>query len=105
MNPNHARTFTASLAVAALAALAAVPVGARAAEAGTLPTASIAFTSDVAAAAPAPTPTTNGGCRACTIANAALPWLALVVDPSIVWDVITGFLATAGGIIASIFGF
>jgi hypothetical protein len=57
-------------------------------------------------AAPAPTPTaTAGGCTACTVVNHALPWLALVVDPTTVWSVITSVLSTIGGVIAAFFGF
>ena len=189
MKLNYARSLSSGLAIATLAALAAVPVGASAADASTQPTASIAFKSDaitaatqpeltfITAGAPSgsvvylqesgaslpwhsigriqatagtvrapsdsagryeyrllvgspsgtsvvtsaptaltvtgpggvvpatPAPTAANNCTACTIANNALPWLALVVDPSTVWDAITAAVSILGVIIASIFGF
>jgi hypothetical protein len=57
-------------------------------------------------ATPAPTTAAGGSsCTACTVANNALPWLALIVDPSTVWDAITAVVSTLGVIIASFFGF
>jgi len=192
MKRNHARSLTVGLAIGAVAGLATVPVGARAADASTPPSASIAFSSDVitsgtqpeltfitagvpsgsvrylqeigaglpwhsigrinattgtvrapsdsvgqyeyrllvaspngtpiVTSAPAaltvsstggaipatstPTATASASsCTACQVANDALPWLALIVDPSTVWDAITSVLATIGGVIAALFGF
>jgi hypothetical protein len=57
-------------------------------------------------ASPAPkAAASGGGCTACKVANHALPWLALVVDPASVWTAITSVLSTVGDVIAAIFGF
>lgn len=58
-----------------------------------------------APASPAPSASAGGsGCAACRIAKDALPWLALVVDPSTVWDTITGILTAIGSAILTLFG-
>jgi hypothetical protein len=52
-----------------------------------------------------PTPSASAAaCTACTVATKALPWLALVVDPSSVWATITSILSAIGDAIAAIFG-
>jgi hypothetical protein len=54
---------------------------------------------------PAPdTAAAGGGCTVCKIANDALPWLALVVDPTSVWTAITSVLSTVGDVIATFLG-
>jgi len=57
---------------------------------------------------PAPSaqkPAVSGdACTACTFATKALPWLALVVDPSSVWSTITSILSAIGDTIAAFFG-
>jgi hypothetical protein len=58
-----------------------------------------------APASPAPSASAGGsGCTACSIANDALPWLTLVVDPGTVWDTITAVLTEIGSAILSLFG-
>jgi hypothetical protein len=133
MKLNDARSLASGLAIATLAGLVAIPVGASAAgtvrapadDAGrfeyrllvaspsgapvvtSAPTA-LTVTGPSGAAPATPASTTAAGassCTACTVANNALPWLALIVDPSTVWDAITAVVSTLGVIIASFFGF
>jgi len=55
-----------------------------------------------------PVATASGGgdsCAACKVVKDALPWLALVVDPSTVWSTITSVLTAIGGAILAFFGF
>ena len=61
------------------------------------------------ASAPAPagqaaSAQTGGGCTVCRVANDALPWLALIVDPASVWGVITSVLSAVGGAILAFLG-
>lgn len=59
-----------------------------------------------APATPAPSASAAGvGCTVCKIANNVLPWLALVVDPSSLWETITSILAAIGGVIVTLLGF
>ena len=58
-------------------------------------------------ASAAPTPAASAGgnsCTACGVANDLLPLLALVVDPSTVWDTITSVLTTIGGALLAFLG-
>jgi hypothetical protein len=56
-------------------------------------------------AASAQKPAASGdACTACTFATKALPWLALVIDPSSVWSTITSILSAIGDTIAALFG-
>lgn len=60
----------------------------------------------VPSAGTTPPPAGGGGtCTPCGIATHALPWLALVVDPSTVWDTITSVLTTIGSAILAFLGF
>ena len=61
------------------------------------------------ASAPAPagqaaSAQTGGGCTVCRVANDALPWLALIVDPASVWGAITSVLSAVGGAILAFLG-
>jgi hypothetical protein len=58
-----------------------------------------------ASATPTPTaPASGDGCTACGVANDVLPWLALLVDPSTVWDTITSVLSAIGGALLAFLG-
>jgi hypothetical protein len=44
------------------------------------------------------------GCTACGVVNDALPLLALIIDPTTVWDTITTVLSTIGGALLAFLG-
>jgi hypothetical protein len=56
---------------------------------------------------PAPAPSASAsadGCTACGVANDALPLLALIIDPTTVWDTITTVLSTIGDALLAFLG-
>lgn len=44
------------------------------------------------------------GCEACGVVVRTVPWLALIVGPSTIWDTITSILTTVGEAILAFFG-